>query len=108
MRRLRIHLLPALAVALASSAGVAGEHVVIQKDRSFSTTEITIQRGDRILFENQDSRTHNVFSRSPGNAFEIKAQIPGQTAAVPFPASGRIDVRCAIHPNMKLTVHVEP
>jgi plastocyanin len=108
MRRHRIHFLPALAVALATSAADAEDHVVIQKDRSFSTAEITIQRGDRIVFQNQDSRTHNVFSRTPGNAFEIKAQIPGQTAAVPFPANGPTDVRCAIHPNMKLTVRVEP
>ena len=108
MRRLHTHLLLATAVAIATTAAHAEDHVVVQKDRSFSTAEITIRRGDRVVFRNEDTRTHNVFSRTPGAAFEIKAQIPGQTAAIQFSASGRADVRCAIHPNMKLTVNVEP
>ncbi len=107
MRRNSAHLL-LLAAVLAAPGAAAEDHVVVQKDRAFSTTELTIRRGDRLVFENRDARTHNVFSRTPGFEFEIKAQIPGQTAAVPLDATGRADVRCAIHPDMKLTVNVKP
>ena len=108
MRRLPTHLLLTTALAVATTAANAEDHVVVQKDRSFSTAEITIRRGDRVVFRNEDTRTHNVFSRTPGLEFEIKAQIPGQTAAVPLHKAGRADVRCAIHPDMKLSVTVEP
>src|SRR5262245_38860824 len=107
MRPIRAGVLAAL-LALAPSGARAEDHVIVQKDRSFSESEVTIHRGDRIVFQNQDTRTHNVFSRTPGFEFEVKAQLPGQTAAIPFPAGGRADVRCAIHPDMKLTVNVKP
>ena len=97
-----------LTVLLATSGAAAEDHVVVQKDSAFSTAELAVRRGDRVVFENRDTRTHNVFSRTPGFEFEIKAQIPGQSASVPVEATGRADVRCAIHPDMKLTLIVEP
>ena len=51
--------------------------------------------------------THNLFSRSPGFAFEVKVQLPGQDTAVTFAHPGEAEVRCAIHPEMKLRVIVE-
>jgi plastocyanin len=98
----------ATCAALTLSAGAAAEDArIVQKDKSFSQDAIVIRPGDRIVFSNQDSVTHNLFSRSPGLAFEVKVQLPGQETPVSFPRAGEAEVRCAIHPEMKLRVVVE-
>lgn len=88
-------------------AETAGEHPVIQKDREFSTTEITIKPGEKVIFQNDDTVTHNVFSGSKINPFNIKVQPPGQSSTVAFQDEGVTEVRCAIHPKMKLIITVK-
>lgn len=83
------------------------EHVINQKDREFSQTEITIKPGDKIVFQNSDTVTHNVFSNSKLNPFNIKVQTPGNSSTVAFQEEGVTEVRCAIHPKMKLMVTVK-
>lgn len=95
------------AVVLPALAQDAKEHVVDQKDKEFSVTEITLKPGEKIVFKNSDSVTHNVFSNSKANAFTIKIQQPGQSSTVDFKAEGVTEVRCAIHPKMKLLVTVK-
>ena len=51
---------------------------------------------------------HNVYSASPGNEFQIRKQMPGQTHTVRFVGSGQVDVQCAVHPSMSLVIHVAP
>jgi plastocyanin len=97
-----------LAGLTVASAAAAEEHMVVQKDRSFGAAEVRVHAGDRIVFSNQDTVTHNLFSRSPGFAFEVKVQLPGQETPVDFDRPGEAEVRCAIHPQMKLRVVVEP
>jgi plastocyanin len=99
-----IYAIVALGAALAWS-GV--EHRIDQKDRSFSESEITIRVGESIIFHNADDVTHNVFSMTPGMEFEIRRQAPGASSTIPFPKEGTAEVRCSIHPKMKLIVHVE-
>jgi plastocyanin len=98
------------AVALAALGGplYAEDHVIVQRDKSFSQPEVTVRAGDRILFKNEDSVSHNVFSRTPGSEFEVRAQLPGQETPVAFRTPGVAEVRCAIHPNMRLRVRVTP
>jgi plastocyanin len=99
----------ALGAALALAASAAAEDKrIVQKDKAFSQPEIVVRKGDRIVFSNQDSVSHNLFSRSEGSEFEIKVQLPGQDSAVSFDHVGTAEVRCAIHPDMKLRVVVEP
>jgi plastocyanin len=102
------HLFTALTVALASASAFAADHVVDQKNREFSTMEITVKPGDSLTFTNSDNVTHNVFSNSKQNAFNIRVQNPGQSSTVQFKEEGVTEVRCAIHPRMKLMVTVKP
>ena len=81
--------------------------MVKQDERAFSVQEITIKPGDSVTFTNCDSVTHNVFSTSPANPFTIKIQKPGEATAVVFTNSGVTEVRCAIHPRMKVIVTVK-
>jgi plastocyanin len=85
----------------------AADHEVIQKDRAFSQVDITVKPGDTITFKNTDDITHNVFSMTPGMEFDLRRQAPGATSTVPFPKEGTAEVRCSIHPKMKLIVTVK-
>jgi len=81
--------------------------VISQKGKVFAPTEITVAKGQSVTFRNDDPITHNVFSRTKGSQFNLKMQKPGQEDVVTFEEPGDVVVRCAIHPTMKLTVHVE-
>ena len=97
-----------VAAALLVAANDAPKHVVGQKNKQFSTTAITIKRGEAIQFVNDDTVTHNVFSKSEVNPFNLKLQPPGDAQLVRFARPGTAVVRCAIHPMMRLEVTVEP
>jgi plastocyanin len=96
--------LSALGVARVVAAGE--KHVVTQKGKSFSVPEIHVNVGDVVEFKNDDDVSHNVFSVSKVQPFNTKMQTPGSEAAVTFTNPGTIDVRCAIHPGMKLVIQV--
>ncbi len=66
-----------------------------------------MKAGDGLTFVNGDLYDHNVYSDSPGNVFNLGIQAPGQTNGVTLAAPGTVEVRCRIHPKMKLVVTVE-
>ena len=100
-------ILAAAVAAITNVALAAGSTTVNQVDKKFSTTELTINKGDVIIFKNEDPFTHNVFSQSPGIAFELKVQKPGESSEIVFAREGTGEVRCAIHPQMKLKLTVK-
>lgn len=100
-------ILAAAVAAVTNVALAAGSSTVNQLDKKFSTTEMTINKGDVIVFKNEDPFTHNVFSQSPGIAFELKVQKPGESSEIKFDREGSGEVRCAIHPQMKLKLTVK-
>jgi plastocyanin len=97
----------ALAFTALAAPAAAEDHVVSQKGKQFDPGVLRVKVGDRVLFENDDEITHNVFSRTAGNAFNVGMQQPGSSSPVTFQEAGTVDVRCAIHPGMKLTIEVE-
>jgi plastocyanin len=76
-------LFAALATVLAEDI-----HTIKQEDRAFSQTEITVKPGDSLVFTNSDSVTHNVFSKSTANAFDIRVQKPGEATKIEFKQTG--------------------
>ena len=96
----------ALASLAAALPALATEHPIVQKDRTFSQAEITIKAGDAISFKNSDEVSHNVFSITRGMEFDLRRQAPGASSRVPFAREGVAEVRCSIHPKMKLIVTV--
>jgi plastocyanin len=101
------HLLTAgLLGLLVCGTSAASEHVVIQKDKQFSETAMTIKSQDTIVFKNADPVVHNIFSTSEVLTFN-ETQDPGDETRVTASTKGEVLVRCAIHPKMKLTVRVE-
>ena len=92
---------------LIGHSALAGDVTVSQKDKAFSTKEVHLKAGDRVVFMNEDSVTHNVYSLTKGHEFEIKTQPPGKSDAIQFSRPGVALVECAIHPKMKVKVHVD-
>lgn len=103
----RIFLVFSLLTIVVMAATPVVEHTITQSEKTFSQAEITVKPGDKVVFKNADQVTHNVFSTSKGNEFNLKTQAPGASSAVPFNTEGVAEVRCAIHPKMKLIVNVK-
>lgn len=85
------------------AAPAFADTVVVQKGRVFRPAEITVPRGETIVFTNEDSYIHQVYV--PG-MFESAERAPGENVNQAFTISGTFQVRCRIHPTMKLTVRV--
>ncbi len=94
-----------------------GEISVSQKGKKFilpgrgpATEVVEVKKGDSIVFKNDDSFQHNIYSLSPGNSFELKTQDPGKSSTVKVEGAkfkgGKMDVECAIHPEMKMTFKI--
>ena len=105
-----------LALLLACSAGLfpagvayaADEHQVSQKNKAFSTKKLTIKVGDSVKFVNEDSFAHNVFSLSPTKSFDLGSFGNGGTKTITFDKPGKVEVECAVHPDMRLDIEVKP
>lgn len=100
---MRLFLVLAAAVAATSTTS----HSISQKNKALSETTVTVKPGDQVTFSNDDAVVHNVFSGTPGMAFNLKTQAPGVSAHIAFDKEGTVDVRCAIHPTMKLTITIK-
>jgi plastocyanin len=101
-----------LTLLLAPWGASAEEIVISQKGKAFDRTVVDARLGDTLIFKNDEADiTHNVYSLSAGNTFELKTQTPGASDRVPLdPAAhqaGTMEVECAIHPNMKLIVNIK-
>ena len=92
---------------LAAVAAFAGESRVVQSGKAFEPAALTVKAGDSVLFANEDYYDHNVYSESDGNVFNLGIQPPGQSNAVTLATPGTVEVRCRIHPKMKLSITVE-
>lgn len=97
-----------LCIVAGATAAVAGgsEHIVGQKNKSFSVDALQAKVGDVVLFRNDDGVFHNIFSLTSGLSFDLGAYAPGMSKKVTLDKPGRIDVECAIHPRMKMVIDV--
>ncbi len=84
------------------------QNVVSQKGRQFQPGEMTINRGEALLIVNDDGDLrHHAYIDSDTFKFDSGDQEPGSKTSITFPTAGTFDVLCAIHPKMKLVVHVK-
>ena len=100
--------LPCVALVVAGAAWAAQEHVVAQKNKSFSIKKLTVKVGDTVKFVNEDSFAHNVFSLSAAKSFDLGSFGNGGSKSVTFDKPGKVEVECAVHPDMRLDIEVTP
>ena len=85
---------------------LAQEFTVDQQDKRFSVGSLTVKVGDQVRFLNNDPFFHNIFSLSDVKTFDLGSYPKGQSRTVTFNNPGKVEIECAIHPEMKLIVEV--
>jgi plastocyanin len=101
-------MLRCLAFALIAAAVPlhAADFEVVQKNKKFSSSAVNARVGDTLVFRNDDPFFHNIFSLSDTQAFDLGSFPRGEARKVELRKEGIVEVECAIHPEMKLTVKV--
>ncbi len=94
------------ALSLLFAQARAGEHVVSQKGKAFAVKKLTVQQGESVRFVNDDPFAHNIFSLSDAKSFDLGSYGQGQSKAVVMDKVGTVEVECAVHPDMKMTIEV--
>lgn len=98
-------------------ANKATSVVIAQKDKKFllrtpgggeeATKQIKIKAGQQIFITNEEEKyVHNIYD-AKDTSWSLKKQAPSDIAAITFSEPGKHNLRCAIHPNMKIKVTVE-
>lgn len=80
---------------------------VTQSGKKFSEAEVNIAPGQKVVFVNDDSVAHNVYTIVKGKKLDLGLQKPSEEGEISFDQAGTYRVRCAIHPRMKMVVKVE-
>src|ERR1700742_5085860 len=89
---------------MVGAAPVDADTIVVQKGRAFRPREVSISRGETLTFTNEDSYLHQIYV---DGLFDSEERAPGQNLNETFPATGTFEVRCHIHPTMRMTVRVK-
>ncbi|HEY2353028.1 MAG TPA: hypothetical protein VGH83_10985 [Candidatus Acidoferrum sp.] len=96
------------------AAGALGgeDYLVEQKDKEFiykgaKVTTLNIKVGDVVEFKNLDPYFHNVFSLSDVKMFDLGSYPQGKSKSVKFEKSGKVEIECAIHPQMHMIIEVK-
>ncbi len=103
-----------VAVTIIISAGIisagyaaADEYVISQKKRKFTPAVVVAKVGDKVVFLNDDRFAHNLFSKTPGHEFDVRKQMPGDSHTITLDRKGVFEIRCALHPRMRMKFNVE-
>jgi plastocyanin len=104
-----IVLIAASLIGLGMLASIAApQYIVSQKGREFHPNDVTLRRGEAIMIVNDDGDLrHHAYIDSDKFTFDSGDQEPGSRTAVTFTVAGDFEVLCAIHPKMRLGVHVK-
>lgn len=105
----RILIGAAMFLLLVPIAGIAdSEYVdIAQRGIRFSQASLIVHVGETVRYHNQDDVTHNLMVLgADGDPEDEGLQPHGATVKKVFDRGGYFEVRCAIHPSMKMTVTV--
>jgi len=67
---------------------------------------LAIPAGSTVTFPNDDPISHNLFSLSSNNAFDLGLYRKGAGKSQKFDSPGIVNVYCNVHPNMSAVIHV--
>lgn len=96
---------------IAFPAGVLAQSsdilTISQKKRTYAPGAVTIDAGDTVRIVNDDIFLHHAFVDDPALQYDSGSMEKGETRDIQFTQPGAYQVRCAIHPRMRLDVTVE-
>jgi plastocyanin len=97
-----------LMIAFPILGAMAAQVVAVsQKGRAFAVREVTLSSGDVIRFTNEDDFPHQINIGNGTFALDSDLQESGEALSIPFPVPGIFQVRCGIHPIMRMTIRVQ-
>jgi plastocyanin len=73
---------------------------LVTRRKEFSPRVLPVPVGSRVQFPNEDPILHNVFSVSPGNAFDLGIYRNGPPKEKRFEQAGLVRVFCNVHQGM--------
>jgi plastocyanin len=80
--------------------------VMDQMDRQFVPHVLVIPVGSQVIFPNSDTVSHQVYSFSPANKFQLPLYRGKPYPPVPFAHEGLVTLGCNIHDQMRAYVYV--
>ncbi len=83
-----------------------GRFVINTRSKGFSPETLVVPQGSTVRFPNVDTIIHNVYSRSPGNSFDLGYYAPGKSPEFTFNTAGLAIVNCTVHHTMRANVVV--
>ena len=105
---LKIAFIGGIIILSITGQAYATETTIEQAGQQFSTDTVAVKVGDIIAFSNKDDVSHNIHVQdSSGDTEDKGIQKPGEVIKHTFAKAGDYEVRCAIHPRMKLAVKVQ-
>ena len=91
-------------LAIAAPFGAAGaEHTVVIDAMAFKPAALTLQTGDRVVFQNRDLVPHTATAQG---RFDSGVIAVGASWSVDAKTAGRYDYVCLLHPSMKAVLVV--
>ena len=100
------YLLACIAILGCIAPAFGADHVISQSGKAFSVAALKAKVGDTISFRNEDPFVHNIFSLSDVQSFDLGTFAKGEQRQVKLDKPGKVEVECAVHPEMKLVVEV--
>lgn len=83
-----------------------GRFVINTRSKGFIPETLVVPQGSTVRFPNVDTIIHNVYSRSPGNSFDLGYYAPGKSPEYTFNTAGLAIVNCTVHHTMRANVVV--
>jgi plastocyanin len=91
-----------------TNTGGTTTNTVVIKNFAFSPASLTVTKGTKVTWVNNDGPAHTVTATDNGNTFNSGTIAPGGgTYSFTFTTVGDFNYKCSIHPQMLGTVHVK-
>jgi plastocyanin len=106
---IRLSIAMAILIGLVVAVPAATTITVIQRGLALNMASVSLSKGDRLNFTNDDDVIHNIHIFGPGSEenVDLGLQKPGKLLAYKFDKPGDYRVRCNIHPSVKMAVTVK-
>jgi plastocyanin len=99
-------LFPIIILGVLAGAAIGAEFQVRQSEKAFVPERLSIAKGSVVRFANDEKFVHHAFVETPQFAADSGDIPPGEARDIVFTRAGIFTVRCAIHPQMRMTVEV--
>src|SRR5580704_4370311 len=106
--RIRLTVATAILMGLVVAVPAATTITIIQRGLALDRASVSLTKGDRLNFSNDDDVIHNIHIFGPGSeeGADLGLQKPGKMLSYKFDKAGAYRVRCNIHPSVKMAVTV--